>query len=51
MCWSKNGHTKFYMQNCEGNIGEPMDLEEKSCDGVETVREFTYSGDRMSVDG
>ena len=28
-----------------------MEQEEKLCDGVETVREFTYLGDRVSVGG
>ena len=28
-----------------------MEQEEKLCDEVETVREFTYLGDRVSVNG
>ena len=28
-----------------------MEQEEKLCDEVETVREFTYVGDRVSVGG
>ena len=28
-----------------------MEQEEKSCDEVETVREFTYLGDRVSAGG
>ena len=28
-----------------------MEKEEKLCDEVETVREFTYLGDTVSVDG
>ena len=29
---------------CEGNTGEPVEQEEKLCDEVETVREYTYLG-------
>ena len=36
---------------CEGNIGEAVEQEEKLCDGVETTREFTYLGDRVSAGG
>ena len=36
-------------RKCEGNIGEAVEEEEKSCDEVETVREFTYLGDWVSV--
>ena len=32
----------FTCGKCEGNIGEAVDHEEKLCDEVETVREFTY---------
>ena len=28
-------------KKCEGNIGEAVEQEEKSCDEVQTVREFT----------
>ena len=28
-----------------------MEQEEKLCDGVEAVREFTYIGDRVSAGG
>ena len=41
----------FACRKCEGNIGEAVQQEEKLCDGVETVREFTYIGDRMSAGG
>ena len=34
---------------CERNIGEAVEQEEKLCDEVETVREFTYLGDRVSA--
>ena len=44
---------KFYgnvaCRKCEGNIGEAVEKEEKLCDKVETVREFTYLGDRVSA--
>ena len=33
----------------EGNIGEAEDQEEKLCHEVETVRELTYPGDRVSA--
>ena len=33
------------------NIGEAVEQEEKLCDEVETVREFTYLGDRVSAGG
>ena len=35
----------------EWNIGEAVEHEEKLCDGVETVREFTYLGDSVSAGG
>ena len=37
----------MYWRKCiyEGNIGEAVEQEEKLCDEVETVREFTYYGD------
>ena len=35
----------------EGNIGEAVEQEETICDEVETVREFTYIGDRVSAVG
>ena len=35
-------------RKCEGNIGEAVEQEEKLCDEVETVQEFTYHGDRVS---
>ena len=31
-----------------GNIGEAVEQEEMLCDEVETMREFTYPGDRAS---
>ena len=30
-------------------FGEAVEQEEKLCDEVETVREFTYLGDRMKA--
>ena len=33
------------------NIGELVEQEERLCDEVETVKEFTYLGDRVSVGG
>ena len=38
-------------RKCEGNIGEAVEQEEKLCDEVETVSEFTYLGDRVSGGG
>ena len=35
----------------EGNIGDAVEQDEKLCDNVETVREFTYRGDRVSAGG
>ena len=39
------------MQKGEGNIGEAVEQEVKSCDEVETLSEFTYHGDRVSAGG
>ena len=41
----------FACRKCEGNIGEAVKREENLCDEVETVRQFTCHGDRMSVGG
>ena len=41
----------FTCKKCEGNIGEAVEQEETLCDEVETVREFTYLGDRVCADG
>ena len=41
----------FTCRKCEGNIGEAVEQEEKLCDDVETVMEFTYLGNRVSVGG
>ena len=38
----------FACGKCEGNIGEAVEQEEKLCDELETVREFTYHGDSVS---
>ena len=53
MCQSKKVTAvvnNYACRKCEGNIGEAVDQEEKLCDGVETVREFTYLGDRLLID-
>ena len=39
----------FTCRKCEGNIGEAVKKEEKLCDEVETVREFTCLCDRVSA--
>ena len=39
----------FACRTCEGDIGEAVEQEERLCDEVETVMEFTYLGDRVSV--
>ena len=41
----------FTCRNSEGNIGDSVEQEDKSCDEVETVMEFTYLGDRVSAGG
>ena len=55
MCQSKKGESTFFRNirrsKCEGNIGELVEEELKVCDEVETVREFTYLGDRVSAGG
>ena len=38
-------------RRCIGNIGEAVEQEEKLCDEVETLREFTYLGDRVNAGG
>ena len=42
---------KFYMQKCEGNIGEVVEQEVNLCDKVETVSGLTYLGVRVSSGG
>ena len=37
----------FKCRKCEENIGEAVEHEEKSCDEVETVREFAYPEDMV----
>ena len=39
----------FACWNCEGNIVEILKQVEKFCSELETVREFTYLGDRVSA--
>ena len=41
----------FTCRKCEENIGEAVEQEEKLCDEVETVREFTYLDDTVSASG
>ena len=41
----------FLCTKCEGNIGDVVGQKEKLCDEVESVREVTYLGDRVSVGG
>ena len=41
----------FACRKCEGNIGEAMKQEEKSCDISEAAWEFTYHGDRATANG
>ena len=41
----------FACRKCEGNIGEAVEQEDKLCDEVKTVLEFTYLGDRVSAGG
>ena len=36
---------------CKGNVEQALRLVEKSCDEVETVREFIYLADRLSAGG
>ena len=43
-------YRNFTCQTYEGNIGESVEQEEKLCDEVGAVREFTYLGDRVSAD-
>ena len=38
-------------RKCEGNTGEAVEKEEKLRDEVETVKEYTYLGDRVSACG
>ena len=42
---------KFYMQKMWIECGEAVEQEVKLCDVVETVRESTYLGDRLSAGG
>ena len=41
----------FVCKKCEGNIGEVVEKQEKLCDEVQTVREFTYLSDKVSEGG
>ena len=42
---------RFTCRKYEGDIGEAVEQEEKLGDEVETVKEFTYVGDRVSAGG
>ena len=41
----------FACKNREGNAGEAVEHEEKLCDEVETLRQFSYLGDRVNAGG
>ena len=41
----------FACSKCEENVGEAVEQKETSCGKVETVKEFTYLGDRVSTGG
>ena len=41
----------FTCRECQGNIGETVEQEEKLCNEVETVGELTYLGDKLSAGG
>ena len=42
---------KFECRKCEKNIGEAYEQEETLCHDIETVREFTNLGDKVSAGG
>ena len=43
ICWSENGDPRnFVCSKCDVNIGKAVEQDEKLCDEVETVREFTH---------
>ena len=39
----------FTCRKCDGNIGKTVEREDKLCDEVEAVQEFTYLGDRVNA--
>ena len=41
----------FTCRKCEGNIGEAVEQEVRLCDGVKTISEFIYLGDKVSAGG
>ena len=41
----------FVCGRCEKGVGGVVEQREKLCDEVESVKEFTYLGDKVSVDG
>ena len=55
MCRSERGNSEVVKEitcrKCYENIGEAVEQEEKLCDEVETVKEFTYLGDWVSAVG
>ena len=54
MCRSEKGNSfsrNIKCRKCEGSIGDVVEQEEMLCDEVETVREFAYLGERVSVGG
>ena len=43
--------SNFTCRRFKYSIGEAVEQEVKLCDGVETVQEFTYLGDKVSAGG
>ena len=41
----------YACRKCDGNIGKAVEQEENVCDEMETVKELTYLGDRVSTGG
>ena len=41
----------FTCKKCEGDIGGAVEQEEKLCNEVDIVQEFTYLGDKVSAGG
>ena len=40
---------KLACRKCKWNVGEAVEQEKRLCDEVQTIREFTYLGDRVSA--
>ena len=55
MCWVEKSDLKdlrkFCLQEMSHKMLESVEQEERQCDEVETVREVTYFGDRVSAGG